>query len=60
MTDALDRPRGRQRFGKKQKMQYAREKAAEELLMPPKAPPPEWLSNPSLLPKRPPGRKESP
>ena len=56
-SDALDRPRPRGKMGKKAKQAYAREKAAEELLLPPKTPPPAWLSDSSLLPKKPPGRK---
>jgi hypothetical protein len=55
-SDALDAPRARGgRFGKREKRAYAKEKAAEELLLPPKEPPPPWLSDPSLLPKKPPG-----
>jgi hypothetical protein len=52
--DALDRPRPRQKWSKKQKQAYAKEKAMEELLSPPKNPPPAWLENPDLLPKKPP------
>ena len=55
--DALDARRPKQRWSKKMKKQYAQEKASEELLLPPKSPPPAWLSDPSLLPKKPPGRK---
>lgn len=55
--DALDARRPRQKMGKKQKQAYAKEKAMEELLLPSKTPPPAWLSDPSLLPKKPPGRK---
>jgi hypothetical protein len=55
--DALDAPRPRQKWGKAQKRAYAKEKAMEDLLLPPKNPPPAWLSDPSLLPKHPPGRK---
>ena len=35
---------------------YAQEKQMEELLIPPSKPPPAWLSDPTLLPKKPPGR----
>jgi len=55
--DALDRGRPRQRLSKKEKQKYAQKKAMEELLMPPKYAPPAWLDDPSLLPKKPPGRK---
>ena len=54
--DALDQRRPSGRMGKRQKRDYAREKAAEELLQSPKTPPPPWLSDPSLLPKKPPTR----
>ena len=52
--DALDGPRLKQKWGKKEKQAYAKEKAMEELLTPPKNPPPPWLSDPKLLPKKPP------
>jgi len=53
--DALDhRSGGKPRFSKAQKRKYARKKAMEELLLPPKNPPPAWLSDPSLLPTKPP------
>ena len=55
--DALDQYRGRQKMGKKEKQAYAKEKAMEELVKPPKNPPPSWLNDPNLLPKKPPGRK---
>lgn len=54
--DALDRPRPHGKMGKAAKRAYARDKASEELLLPPKSPPPAWLSDSSLLPKKPPGR----
>ena len=54
--DALDRPRPRGKMGKRGRQDYARAKAAEELLVPPSRPLAPWLSDPSLLPKRPPGR----
>lgn len=54
--DALDQRRPRQKMGKKEKQAYAREKHIEDLLQPPKNPPPDWLNDPSLLPKKPPGR----
>ena len=57
MTDALDRPRGRQKLGKKQKQEYAREKAMEELVMPPKNGLAAFLTDKSLLPMKPPGRR---
>ncbi len=56
--DALDGPRPKRKFGKKDKRAYAQKKAAEELLEPPKSPPPAWLSDPSLLPKKPPGHRQ--
>jgi len=56
MTDALDRGRPRQRFNRAQKQAYAKKKVEEELLMRPKQPRPEWMDDPSLLPKRPPGK----
>jgi hypothetical protein len=43
-------------MGKRGRQDYARAKAAEELLVPPSRPLAPWLSDPSLLPKRPPGR----
>jgi hypothetical protein len=55
--DALDARRPRQKMGKKERQAYAKEKAMEELVQPPKAPLAPWLSDPSLLPKKPPGRK---
>jgi hypothetical protein len=55
--DALDARRPRQQMSKKEKQAYAKEKAMEELVTPPKNPPPAWLSNPALLPKKPPGRR---
>ncbi len=54
--DALDRPRAKRGYSKKEKRDYARDKALEALLLPPKNPPPAWLTNPDLLPKKPPGR----
>jgi hypothetical protein len=57
--DALDRPAFRKGgFGKAEKRAYAQKKFAEELLQPPKNPPPAWLNDPSLLPKKPPTRSE--
>jgi hypothetical protein len=55
--DALDARRPRQKMGKKAKIAYAKDKAMEELLQPAKNQLPAWLSDPSLLPKKPPGRK---
>lgn len=55
--DALDRPRGKQTFSKKEKAAYAREQHLKNLLEPPKNPPPEWLADPTLLPKKPPARR---
>lgn len=55
--DALDARRPKQQWSKKEKQAYAKEKAMEELVAPPKNPPPAWLSDPSLLPKKPPGRR---
>lgn len=55
--DALDARRPRQKFSKKEKKAYAQDQAMKALLEPPKNPPPAWLSDPSLLPKKPPGRK---
>jgi hypothetical protein len=55
--DALDARRPKQKLGKKQKQQFAQEKALEELLVPPSKPLAPWLSDPSLLPKKPPGRR---
>ena len=56
--DALDhRAFQRGGFSKAEKREYAREKHIEALLEPPKEPLPEWLFNPALLPKKPPGRK---
>lgn len=55
--DALDRPAFRKGgFGKAEKRAYAQQKFAEELVQPPKNPPPAWLNDPSLLPKKPPTR----
>jgi len=57
--DALDTPRPRQRLGKKARQEYARSKAVEDLLIPPKQPLAAWLNDPSLLPKRPPIASQS-
>lgn len=55
--DALDRKGfSKGGFSKAQKREYAQKMFAEELLSKPKEPPPAWLNDPSLLPKRPPGR----
>jgi hypothetical protein len=57
--DALDRQAFRKGgFSKAEKRAYAQQKFAEELVTPPKNPPPAWLSDPSLLPKKPPTRAE--
>lgn len=56
--DALDRPRPRQKWGNKEKRAYAKEKALEDLLLPPKHPPPAWMSDTRLLPRRPPGKEK--
>jgi hypothetical protein len=51
--DALDRPAFRKGgFSRSEKRAYAQKK----LVQPPKNPPPEWLSDPTLLPKKPPTR----
>ena len=55
-ADALDRPRPRQKFGRKARQDYARRKSVEELLEPARDGLADFLQNPSLLPKRPPGR----
>lgn len=55
--DALDhRAFQRGGFSKAEKREYARQKFVEDLVLPPKNPPPAWLSDSSLLPKRPPGQ----
>ena len=57
--DIFDRGwRGKQTWSKAQKREYAKEKHLEGLLQPPKDPSklPAFLADPSLLPKRPPGR----
>lgn len=57
--DIFDRGwRGKQTWSKAQKRAYAKEKHLEALLEPPKDPAklPAFLSDPSLLPKKPPGR----
>lgn len=57
--DALDHKAFRRGgFSKAEKRAYAKQRFAEELVQPPKEPPPEWLSNPDLLPRKPPPRKE--
>lgn len=57
--DALDRRAFRKGgFSKAEKRAYAKQKFAEDLIQPPKNPPPAWLSDPSLLPKKPPTRAE--
>ena len=57
--DALDRRAFRKGgFSKAEKRAYAQQKFMEELVMPPKNPPPKWLEDPSLLPKKPPTRVE--
>ena len=43
-------------FSKAEKRAYAQAKFLEELVQPPKEPPPEWMSDPELLPKKPPPR----
>ena len=55
-TDALDRPRPRQRLGKRARIEYARAKAVEELVLPPRDGLADFIRDSSLLPKRPPGR----
>ena len=55
--DAMDRPRGKPKYGKKEKQKYAQEKHLEALCEPPKQPLAAWLSDPSLLPRKPPGRR---
>lgn len=53
--DALDRPAFRKGgFSKAEKRAYAQQKFMEELVQPPKNPPPEWTENKELLPKKPP------
>ena len=55
--DALDRPRPGGKMSKSAKRAYARDKFVEELIVPSaKHAPPAWMSDPSLLPKKPPGR----
>ena len=51
--------RQKQSFSKKEKQAYARERHLEALCEPPKNPTklPAFLSDPSLLPKKPPGRR---
>lgn len=39
------------------KRDYARAKHLEDLLQPSKHPPPEWMNNPELLPKKPPKKE---
>lgn len=57
--DALDHRAFRKGgFSKAEKRAYAREKFVESLLEPPKNPPPAWLSDRALLPKKPPVRRE--
>jgi len=56
--DALDRKVFRRGgFSKEEKRAYAQQRFLEELVAPPKNPPPEWLNDPSLLPKKPPPRR---
>ncbi len=56
--DALDRTGGgKPRFSRKQKRAYAKKMQAIELVEPPKNGLAPFLSDPSLLPKRPPSRK---
>ncbi len=55
-TDALDHQSTRGKFSKAEKQAYARKMHEEALLEQPKNPPPAWLSDPTLLPKKPPGR----
>jgi hypothetical protein len=59
-TDAMDH-RGFQkaRFSKAEKRAYAKKMHDQELLQEPKDPSkiPEWLNDPSQLPKKPPPRK---
>lgn len=45
-------------FSKAEKRAYAQEKHMEDLMQPPKAPLAEWLNDPTLLPKKPPGRDQ--
>lgn len=53
--DALDKRAFRKGgFSKAEKRAYAQQKFVEDLVLPPKNPPPAWLSDPSLLPKKPP------
>jgi hypothetical protein len=55
--DALDHQAFRKGgFSKAEKRAYAREKFVEDLLSPPKTPLAAWLSDPTLLPKKPPPR----
>lgn len=57
--DALDkRAYKKGGFSKAEKREYARQKAVDDLLLPPKNPAPAWLSDPSLLPKKPPPKSE--
>jgi hypothetical protein len=43
-------------FSREEKREYARQKFVEELVQPPKNPPPEWLFDRTLLPMKPPGK----
>lgn len=57
--DAMDRQAFRKGgFSKAEKRAYAQQKFVEELVQPPKNPPPAWLNDPTLLPKKPPTRAE--
>lgn len=51
-VESPKKPRTRSKVGRPPK-KLTRE---DELLIPSKYPPPAWMTDPSLLPKRPPGR----
>jgi hypothetical protein len=60
MTDAMDRrASGKPKYSKKEKTKYAREKHLEALHDPPKKPLAAELTNPELLPKKPPGMSDN-
>lgn len=54
-TDALDQARPRRAFSKRDKQEYAKRMHAEELNVPPKEGLADFLTDPTLLPKKPPG-----
>lgn len=57
--DALDRQAFRKGgFSKAEKQAYAKQKFAEELVTPPRDPPPAWMDDNTLLPRKPPPRRK--